>query len=324
VDYTHLTFAQRYHIALGLKQGLTVTVIARRVGIHRSTVYRELARGGDRDGSYYAPWADDRALARARSSAANHPTKSPELWRWVARCLRQRASPDQVAGRLGQVCPSVSVSVPAIYAFVRRDERAGGQLYSCLRYAHKRFLWRRGTSGGLPSERPSIKQRPKLVWRRRQSGHWEADTMLGNKTHPARVLTAVERTSRYTRLALLADGTADRTGVALQRVLAAHQVRSITFDNGVEFANYKQACSALDAKPYFAQPSRPWQRGTCENTIGLIRQYLPKYKSLAKLTRKHLLLIQNELNHRPRRCLGYLTPHEVLYGLRPTPVALRT
>ena len=321
--YTHLTFAQRYHIALSLKQGQSVSVIARRIGTHRSTVYRELARGGVRDGSYYAPWADDRARARARSSAANHPTKPPALWRWVARCLRQRASPDQVAGRLVQVCPTVSVSVPAIYAFVRRDERAGGQLYSCLRYAHKRHLWRR-TSGGLPSERPSIKKRPKLVWSRRQSGHWEADTMLGDKTHPARVLTTVERTSRYTRLALLADGTANRTSVALQRMLAAHQVRSITFDNGVEFADYKQACSALDAKPYFAQPCRPWQRGTCENTIGLIRQYLPKYKSLAKLTREQLLFIQNQLNHRPRRCLGYLTPHEVHYRLRPTPVALRT
>ena len=322
--YTHLTFAQRYHIALGLKQGQSVAVIARRVGTHRSTVYRELARGGERDGCYYAPWADDRARAWARSSAANHPTKPPELWRWVARCLRQRASPDQIAGRLAQVCSAVSVSVPAIYAFVRRDERSGGQLHTCLRYAHKRHLWRTGTSGGLPRERPSIKKRPKLVWTRRQPGHWEADTMLGDKTHPARVLTAVERTSRYTRLALLADGTADRTGIALQRMLVAHQVRSITFDNGVEFADYNRACSALGAKPYFAQPSRPWPRGSCENTIGLIRQYLPKYKSLAKLTREHLLFIQNQLNHRPRRCLGYLTPHEVLYGLKPTPVALRT
>ena len=189
---------------------------------------------------------------------------------------------------------------------------------TCLRYAHKRHP--HSTSGGLPRERPSIKKRPRLVWSRRQA--WP----LGGRYHaqatrltPARVLTTVERTSRYTRLALLADGTADRTSVALQRMLVAHQVRSITFDNGVEFADYKHACSALGAKPYFAQPSRPWQRGTCENTIGLIRQYLPKYKSLAKLTREHLLFIQNQLNHRPRRCLGYLTPHEVLYGLKPTP-----
>jgi len=246
------------------------------------------------------------------------------LWRWVASLLRQRASPDQVAGRLGQVCPGISVSTPAIYAFVRRDERAGGQLYSCLRYARKRLQWRRGISGGMPKQRPSIKQRPKLVWARRQSGHWEADTMLGDKTHPARVLTTVERTSRYTRLALLPDGTADHTSTALQRILAAHQVRSITFDNGVEFANFDQACSALGAKAYFAQPSSPWQRGTCENTIGLIRQYLPKYRSLARLTQAQLTHIQNQLNNRPRRCLGYRTPKEVLLNLRPTPVALRT
>jgi IS30 family transposase len=322
--YTHLTFGQRYHIAAGLKQGHSVTVIARRIGTHRSTVYRELARGGVRDGSYYAPWADDRARARARSSAANHPVKSATLWRWVSDCLRQEISPDQVAGRLAQVCPSASVSVPAIYAFVHRDERAGGELHTYLRYAPKRTLRRQHPGTGMPRNRPSIRHRPKHIQLRQQPGHWEADTMLGNHSHPARVLATVERTSRYTQLGLLPQGgKAVHTARALHRILTPHEVRSITFDNGSEFAHYERACNALGASPYFAEPARPGQRGTCENTIGLIRQYLPKYQSLARLTADKLRWIQDRLNHRPRKCLGYLTPHEVLFDLKPTPVALR-
>jgi IS30 family transposase len=177
----------------------------------------------------------------------------------------------------------------------------------------------------MPRNRPSIRHRPKHIQLRQQPGHWEADTMLGNHSHPARVLATVERTSRYTQLGLLPQGgKASHTARALHRILTPHEVRSITFDNGSEFALYERACNALGASPYFAEPARPGQRGTCENTIGLIRQYLPKYQSLARLTADKLSWIQDRLNHRPRKCLGYLTPHEVLFDLKPTPVALRT
>jgi len=325
MDYTHLTFEQRYHIELGWRKGLAREVIARRIGVNRSTVYRELRRGQDPNGGYRASGADERARARARSSAANHPVKPATLWHWVSGCLRQESSPDQVVGRLTQVCPTASVSVPAIYAFVHRDERAGGELYTYLRYARKRCPVRRHAGTGMPRNRPSIRHRPKHIQSRQQPGHWEADTMLGNHTHPARVLATVERTSRYTQLGLLPQGgKAAHTARVLRRILTSHKVRSITFDNGSEFAHYERACKALEANPYFAEPARPGQRGTCENTIGLIRQYLPKYRTLAKLTADKLNWIQDRLNHRPRKCLGYLTPHEVLFNLKPTPVALRT
>ena len=325
MNYTHLTFEQRYHIELGWRKGLASAVIARRIGVNRSTVYRELRRGQDPDGRYRASGADERARARARSSTANHPVKPAALWHWVAGWLRQDCSPDQVAGRLTQVCPGTSVSVPAVYAFVRRDERAGGELYTHLRYTQKRCPVRRHPGTGMPRNRPSIRLRPKHIRSRQQPGHWEADTLLGNHTHPARVLTTVERTSRYTQLGLLPQGgKAAPTARILHRMLASHTVRSITFDNGSEFALYERACAHLGASPYFAEPARPGQRGTCENTIGLIRQYLPKYRSLAKLTTDKLSWIQHRLNHRPRKCLGYLTPHEVLFNLKPTPVALRT
>ena len=325
MNYTHLTYEQRYHIELGWRKGLPHAVIARRIGVDRSTVYRELRRGKKPDSGYRAAGADERARARARSSAANHPVKPAALWHWVSDGLRQDSSPDQIAGRLAQVCPSTSLSVPAIYAFVLRDERAGGELHTHLRYAHKRWPARRHAGTGMPKNRPSIRHRPKHVQSRQQPGHWEADTMVGNRTHPARVLATVERTSRYTQLGLLPrGGKAAHTARVLRRILASHQVRSITFDNGSEFALYQRACNPLEATPYFAEPGRPGQRGTCENTIGLIRQYLPKYRSLAKLTPDKLNWIQDRLNHRPRKCLGYLTPHELLFNLKPTPVALRS
>ena len=159
------------------------------------------------------------------SSAANHPVKSAALWNWVSGCLRQESSPDQVLGRLAQVCPSASVSVPAIYAFVQRDERAGGELHTHLRYGRKKALGRRHPGTGMPKNRPSIRHRPKHIRSRQQSGHWEADTMLGNHTHPARLLATVERTSRYAQLGLLPQGgKALHTARALRRILTRHEV----------------------------------------------------------------------------------------------------
>ena len=321
--YTHLTYGQRYHIEQGLRRSQSCAVISRQIGVHRSTVYRELKRAAQPDGSYRAVLADEQARARASSSAANHPTKAVALWKLIGQWVTQQFSPEQAAGRLAQVGIGLSVSVPAIYGFVRRDERAGGDLHTHLRRAHKRRLWR-VSYRGMPRDRPSIRHRPTIIKERLQPGHWEADTMRGRQGEPRCVLVGVERHSRYTCLAVLADPKAQQTADVLERMLTTHQVRSITFDNGIEFAQYARACQTLGADAYFAEPARPQQRGTCENTIGLIRQYLPKFTSLAKLTREKLLWIEHQINHRPRKCLGFLTPHEVLFNLKPTPVALRT
>ena len=132
--------------------------------------------------------------------------------------------------------------------------------------------------------------------------------MRGVRGHPKCVLATVERTSRYTRLAVLPEPIAAITARVLSQTLASLQVRSITFDNGTEFAQYAKACQELKAQAYFAEPARPGQRGTCENTIGLIRQYLPKYTSLAKLSIDRLQRIEHQLNHRPRKCLPPQVP----------------
>lgn len=323
MHYTHLTFGQRYHIDHGRRENLPAAVIARKIGVHRSTVYRELRRGQDALGRYRAAQADEQAQARSRISAANHPTKPAGLWELIRQWIGEQYAPEQIVGRLVPVGIALSVSTPAIYGFVRRDEHAGGDLHTHLRRAHKRRLWRRST-GGMPANRPSIRHRPQIIHERLQMGHWEVDTLRGRRGQSRCVLIAVERVSGYACMAVLPEPTAEHTARALVRMLAPYKVLSLTFDNGVEFAQYAQACQQLKAKAYFAEPGRPQQRGTCENTIGLVRQYLPKFTSLAKLTSRLTRWIQNRLNNRPRKRLGFLTPREVLFKLQPTPVALRT
>jgi IS30 family transposase len=314
----HLTLSIRYQIAVGKLQGLSVAVIARRAGVHRSTVYRELNRGGTARG-YDAETAQRWADKRAQRSAANHPTKPAALWREVRLCIGRDYSPEEVRGRL-ECLKLASVSIPAIYAYVQRDRAAGGSLHRHLRYAPRRRVLQRRRA--LWGDKVSIRQRPACADTRKQPGHWEGDTLMGSSRQPHKLLTLVERTSRYLCLVRPENAWSSEVAQAAIRALKPLPVRSITFDNGTEFADYKRIQKALRCQIYFADPGKPGQRGTCENTIGLIRQYIPKGTSGRHLSIKQLQRIADKLNHRPRKCLGYRTPHEVFFNL--TPVALRT
>ena len=316
--YLHLTLSIRYQIDQGVRQGLCVDVMAHRVGVHRSTLYRELNRGGTSRG-YDAETAQRRADRRTQRSAANHPTKPAALWHEVRLCVRRDYSPEEIRGRL-ECLKLPSVSIPAIYAYVRRDRAAGGSLPQHLRYApRRRVLQRRRAVWG---DKVSIRQRPACANTRKQAGHWEGDTLMGSRGQPHKLLTLVERKSRYLRLKRPKNAWAPQVSRAAIRTLKHLPVRSITFDNGNEFADYKLMQQKLHCPIYFADPGKPGQRGTCENTIGLIRQYIPKGTSGRHLSIKQIQRIADKLNHRPRKCLGYRTPHEVFFNL--TPVALRT
>lgn len=316
--YAHLTQKQRYQIEELIEAGYPVCCIARKVRVHRSTVYRELKRGCAGELPYRAKEAQQRARRRAQRSAANHPTKPASLWKRVRCYVRRDYSPEQARGWLRRWHQQV-VSVPAIYAHIRRDKGNGGHLYAHLRYAQRRCRW--GSRAHPSSSKPSIHSRPRAVATRKQLGHWEGDTFTGtaNRHH---TLALVERKSRFLvlrhpRLALSSD-----IAEAAIHALRNKPVRSITFDNGALFANYQAIAEQLRCAIYFADPGRPSQRGTCENTIGLIRQYIPKGSSGHQLSAHELQHIVNKLNHRPRKCLGFRTPHEVLCGV--TPVALRS
>ena len=322
--YAHLTQRARYQIEQLIQEAVPVRLIARKLDVHRSTIYRELKRGrGAPSGHYEGAHAQAAAERRARRSAANHPRKPASLWRAVARRLLRQWSPEEIRER-ARLLGEPHASVPAIYAWIRR-QRARGRRF----YRHLRGVWRReqrlqrwATLGLL--DRPNIRQRPQEARDRRVPGHWEGDTMRGSSRSNHQLLTLVERTSRYLVLRRPSRRMQLSAAVAqsVTRELKELPARSITFDNGSEFARYQDIQRAL-CPVFFADPHSPNQRATCENTIGLIRQYIPKGADLRAIWQRKLSWIENRLNHRPRKCLGFLTPYEVLFNKSPD-VALRT
>lgn len=320
--YAHLTRAQRYQIEVLIQAQEPVCRIARKLRVHRSTVYRELRRGLCGCTRYSSCIAQAGAERRARRSAANHRRLPGSVWKSIRALLRRDWSPEQVRGRL-LLLGQPAASVPAIYAHIRADRGAGGQLHQHLRQRQRRFAWGHRGSAAMAPNRPHISQRPVAVSHRLQPGHWEGDTVKGSSHGAHRLLALVERKSRLLQLRQ-ASGTQASEIVARTSIQAlhTHRVRSITFDNGPEFARYRLIEQALHCNVYFTNRHSPWERGTCENTIGLLRQYIPKGTCGKNLSDAQLQRIQDRINHRPRKRLGYLTPIEV--SSAKSPVALRS
>ncbi len=316
MSFAHLNQHQRYQIEKQLAEGKSVAVIARSLGIHRSTVYRELRRGQIK-GRYCASTSHQRTLGRREKSAANHRQYPRELWQWVRGQLKQEWSPQQISGRL-RLCENTGrcrLSTQAIYDWL---DRTRSPLAKHLRHYRKPSAWRTGGCG-MPAGRPSIRKRPKDVLKRKHTGHWEGDTIMGRSRQHCMV-TLVERKSLYTRISPTQPKLSQPVAQYIQRTLTPLSARTLTLDNGTEFAAYAQ----MGLPVYFADPGRPRQRSRNENTNGLIRQYIPKGANLRKISAAKVRHIERRLNNRPRKTLGYLTPNEVLFGIPPTPVAIRT
>ena len=320
----HLTWEERYQIEQWRAGGMAVSVIAARLFRDTSCIYDELKRGKLPDGGYSADRAQLRRDECAQRSAANHRVKPAAVWVEVRWGIEHGRTPEQVTGRFDLVAGrapgwEARVSVPAIYAWIRRSAR---NLIDRLRRIGRRKSRRSGhRGGGLPANRTSIAARPKEVELRGSLGHWEADSVVGRE-RKARLVTLVERRSRYLVLRQTKDGLSRTVSDAIVRALAGLPVHSLTFDNGSEFAAFERIEQRLDCKTFFADPHSPWQRGSNENTNGLVRDYAPKGCQISALSYQYLAARVHQLNHRPRKCLGFRTPHEVLFGL--SPVGFRT
>jgi IS30 family transposase len=312
MSYTQLAREQRYQIKALLNTRHNQTEIARALGVNKSTISRELVRNRGQRG-YRPGQADELAKERCLKKVRCHI--SEQTWLLVESKLRLDWSPEQISGWLTKNRQQ-SISHEQIYQHVYAEQRAGGALYKHLRCQKKR----RKRSGkydhrGIIPDRKSIDERPAMVEQRQRLGDWEGDLIIG-KNHQGAALTLVERKSRFTLIRKV-DGkqalpVANAIIASLKWVPA---METLTNDNGKEFAEHKIVSSALAAKIYFAHPYSSWERGTNENTNGLIRQYLPKERNLSTLTTKEELMIMDRLNLRPRKCLGFLTPFEVFFGL---------
>jgi IS30 family transposase len=313
MNYRQITYAERYTLGLLRRQGLTAAAIARVLGRHRSTVIREIRRNRTRhDGGYRPQLADWYARGRRSRSRRNRRFATAD-WHRVQVLLRENWSPEQVAGWLRRH-RLLTISHETIYRYIWADKRAGGTLHTHLRGARKQRRKRYGSydsRGRLAGKRP-ITARPAAVEKRSQVGHWEVDTMLGAGQAGPCVLTLVERKTRYVVIGKLRRRTTTEVNRRATHLIR-HQrrpVRTITADNGTEFHGYAALERRTGTRFYFATPHHAWERGTNENTNGLLRQYLPKGQSMAALTQHDCNCIATKLNRRPRKRLGYRTPEE--------------
>jgi IS30 family transposase len=313
-----LTISEREQIMLGVGGGESLSAIARDLGRSASTITREVNANGGRD--HYSAW---RAHERARQEARRpKPCKlrKGRLLREVSRRLEQLWSPEEIARRLPLDYPDddeMRVSPETIYQslFVQGRGELRRELARCLR-SGRTVRRPRGTGIRRPGRLPDmvmISERPAEVDDRAVPGHWEGDLVLGEGGRSA-VGTLVERTTRFVLLLHLhGDRSADAVDAAMRKAVTTlpdELCQSITWDQGAEMANHVDFTVATDIPIYFCDPHAPWQRGSNENTNGLLRQYLPKGIDLSKVSATELRQIQRSLNGRPRKTLGYMTPSE--------------
>lgn len=308
--YTRLTEDERYQIYEDKFMGLSHRQIAKKLNRHHSTIYREIARNKGLRG--YRPRQAHQFSQQRHLLKPKHIKMTAEIRRLVSKCIKKDWSPEQIQGRLRQEgYPMVCYST--IYRFIQDDKASGGQLYKHLRHPRP-YKKRTGKPEGRGQiiGRISIDERPDIVDQKVRLGDWEADTVIG-KGHKGVLVTLSERVSKKTLIARVQSKHAAGVTAAIVGLLKPEKsnLHTITFDNGKEFAYHKQISKALDIDGYFAHPYHSWERGLNENHNGLIRQYLPKGMVLDQVTDKEIHTIQEKLNNRPRKTLGYKTPNEV-------------
>lgn len=307
-----LSSSQRYKIEALHSLKYSVSEISSRTGIPKCTISRELRRNG-KNGRYDAHRAGKLALARRKRGA--YKMKGETLGS-VEGMLDEQYSPEQISGRL-ELEGKAKVSAETIYQHVYRDKKSGGTLYQNLRFGHKKRRKRLGSKEkrGKVSNKTMIAERPAEVDAKERFGDWEGDTIIGAK-HQGVVVTLVERRSKYTLMGKSEDKSAAAVHKVVVDLLASTQLpkETVTFDNGTEFAHHQLIAKDLPIRVYFANPYHSWERGLNENTNGLIRQFIPKKQNLNELDENTIKSVQEKLNNRPRKALGFLSPIEFYHA----------
>lgn len=319
---SNLDLAERKLIELYWRAKVGVRAIARYLHRDHSVITRELFRNKDSRGRYDAVRAQILADKRARVTNKHKLQTDTELKQYVVSKLQHGWSPEQIAGRLKKKPPRSLVghriSYESIYRYIYDGEGRFEYLYPYLRKAKpKRYrrCGRRPRKTPIP-ERVSIHERPPEVAAKMTVGHWESDTVVFKKQKTA-LSVQYERKSQLVRVHKLENKTAEETEQALCKTIEsvpAPLVKSITFDNGGEGANHTNLKNMFGVQTYFCDPFASWQKGGVENMNGLLREYLPRDTDMSRVTSEQLKQIQETLNNRPRKGLGYLTPNEVIEG----------
>jgi len=234
---------------------------------------------------------------------------------YIKKHLKKEWSPEQIAGRM-KMDIKIFVCHETIYRYIYYNKSRGGRLYTYLRHKNKKYHNRSNTyqRRGIIIDRVSIDKRPKIVEKKSRIGDFEIDTVIG-RHHVGALVTIVDRKSKFTLINKVSSKRAEEvTQVLIKMLLPLKPItKTITSDNGKEFAYHKEVSEALDTDFYFAHPYSSWERGLNEHTNGLIRQYLPKKTDFTQVSKEEIITIQDKLNHRPRKILNYRTPYEVFF-----------
>lgn len=306
--HTHFTRDGRVRLSALLRAGFTQAACARQTGVVSSTISREVARVGNKE-QYCANKAQRHATKKRRESKQRtRIQRDTNLQQYVVRKLKKGWSPDEIAGRW-KVLHGGSLSHQTIYAWIRGD-RPDLVMHLPYQGRKRRRYGMAQEKSRYQAAKRSITERPAVVETRSRLGDWEGDTIVG-KERTQRILTHVERVSLYLLADKLDTATCD---LVHERVVARMKhlpCNTITYDNGSEFALHRMIENDTGALVFFAHPGSPHERGSNENMNGQIRRFFPKRSRFATITQKDVDRAVRLLNHRPRKSLGYLTPHEV-------------
>ena len=315
-NYHHLDPDERDCIAVRLADGLSLGKIARILGRDKSTISREVRRNRPqgRQGAYFSNSAQGRARQRWMENHKKERLANPVARGYVEAKISLGWSPELVAGRIGLDLPGMSVSHEAIYQYIYL--RARRLIPHLARGGFERKRRGCGHSHKKPHipGRVDISLRPESVAGRKEPGHWEADLMESGRSGKSALNVLIERVSRLALLTKVSDGTSKKSSSAVTRRLSITPEklrRSVTYDNGSENADHILVNQTLGTDSYFCAPYHSWEKGTVENTVGLVRRWLPKRTNLDTVSDDKIMEIERWLNDRPRKCLAYKTPLEV-------------
>jgi len=311
---SHLTSAQRYTISSMKKSGYTQTAIATTIGKNKSVVSRELRRNCDiRSGEYRADLANRKYALRQKDKPKKiRFTKDVETY--VKEGLENKLSPEQIVGRSkieGKAC----VSHERIYQYIWADKKNKGTLFEHLRTRGKKYRKRGNSkdSRGKITGRIDISNRPEIVEDRERFGDFEIDTIIG-RNHKGAIVTINDRATGLLKMRKLASKNAEILADKTIEILSPYKdlLHTVTSDNGKEFSAHSRIAEELNIEFYFAKPYHSWERGSNENLNGLIRQYIPKKSNFDEFSDEYIQWVENELNNRPRKRLGYYSPNEII------------
>lgn len=312
-DYTHLTVTDRRRLYVFIEMGLSITEIAKRLSKHRSSLYRELKRNKE-VGGYFPVIAHQKTQTRHQQKRPTKLQQNGVLRDYVIRSLKKSWSPEQIAGRMKYQKVSFYACHETIYQFIYKAKDK--ELYHCLAYKKpkRRKHYSREERALRGKNIQLITQRPTEIATRKRFGHWEGDTMQFRGTKEKVVTRLVERKSRLVYLIKNESkhslGVMDKIKEKLNN-LPQKMRKTITFDQGTEFAAFRYLEQQIKCKVYYCETHSPWQKGSNENMNGRLRWHLPRETDIASLTQESLEQLATKMNHCPRKCLGFKTPNEL-------------